>query len=130
MCVCVHACACVCVCVCVLPSAREVGKALGKLKNEKASNILPEMLKAGRRDEGFVSMLTDLISTVWEERQVPNNWVDAILVPIPKKGNLHSSDSWRGIALLDVVGKLVAGLRRVGCKSWQRERVTRVPVWV
>ena len=36
-------------------------------------------------------MLTDLISTVWEERQVPNDWVDAILVPIPKKGILHSA---------------------------------------
>ena len=33
---------------------------------------------------------------------------DEILVPIQKKGNLHSCDNWRGIALLDVVGKLVA----------------------
>ena len=31
-----------------------------------------------------------------------------ILVPIPKKGNLHSCDNWREIVLLDVVGKLVA----------------------
>ena len=28
--------------------------------------------------------------------------------PIPKKGNLHCCDNWRGIALLDVAGKLVA----------------------
>ena len=34
--------------------------------------------------------------------------MDAIFVPSPKKGNLHCSDNWRGIALLDVVGKLVA----------------------
>ena len=85
-------------------------KALGKLKNGKAadkSTILPEMLKAGKKDEGFVSMLTDLVNAAWEERRVPQDWVDAILVPIPKKGNLHSCDNWRGIALLDVVGKLV-----------------------
>ncbi len=45
---------------------------------------------------------------VWEERQVPQDWINAILVPIPKKGNLHVCVNWRGIALLDVVGKLVA----------------------
>ena len=39
---------------------------------------------------------------------MPQEWVDAILVPIPKKKNLHCCDNWRGIALLDVVGKLVA----------------------
>ena len=33
------------------------------------------------------------------------DWWDAILVPIPKKGN---RDNWQGIALHDVVGKLVA----------------------
>ena len=100
----------VCESLAAVPSGREIGKALGQLKNGKAagkSNILPEMLKAGRRDEDFLTMLKDLVSTVWEERRVPQDWVDAILVPIPKKGNLHSCDNWRGIALLDVVGKLV-----------------------
>ena len=44
----------------------------------------------------------------WKEGHVPLDWRDAILVPIPKKGNLRCCDNWRGIALLDVVGKLVA----------------------
>ena len=48
------------------------------------------------------------MGAVWEEHSVPQEWVDAILVPIPKKGNLQCCDNWRGIALLDVVGKLVA----------------------
>ena len=29
-------------------------------------------------------------------------------IPIPKKGNLRSCDNWRGISLLEVVGKVVA----------------------
>ena len=72
-----------------VPSSLSVQKALGKLKNGKAagnSGILPEMLKVGRKRE-FVDMLTELVSEVWSERQVPQEWVDAILVPIPKKGN-------------------------------------------
>ena len=66
------------------------------------------MLKVGAKSEDFVCMLTDLLSAVWEERHVPQEWVDAILIPIPKKGNLHCCDNWRGIALLDVVGKVAA----------------------
>ena len=84
---------------------------LGKLKNGKAagfSNILPEMLKAGAGSEDFMGMLTDLMSAVWDERCVPQEWADAILIPIPKKGNLHCCDNWRGIALLDQVGELAA----------------------
>ncbi len=41
---------------------------------------------------------------------MPQEWVNAILTPIPEKENLHCCDNWRGIALLDVVGKLAARL--------------------
>ena len=34
---------------------------------------------------------------------------DAILVPIPKKGDISSCDNWRGISLLDVVGENSSG---------------------
>ena len=64
----------------------------GKLKNGKAagfSNILPEMLKAGAGSEDFMGMLTDFMSAVWEERCVPQEWTDAILIPIPKKRGLN-----------------------------------------
>ena len=36
------------------------------------------------------------------------DWSDALLVPIPKKGDLGKCDNWRGIALLDTVGKVAA----------------------
>ena len=66
---------------------------MGKLRNRRAagsSGILPEMLKAGRGDKNFMGMIWDLVNTVWKERRVPKEWVDAILVPIPKKGDLRS----------------------------------------
>ena len=44
----------------------------------------------------------------WEEQRVPRDWSDAILIPIPKKGDLSICDNWRGIFLLEVVGKVVA----------------------
>ena len=65
-------------------------EAVGKLKNGKAgdkSGILPEMLKAACADNEFPEMLLKLVHKVWEERAVPKDWVDATLVPIPKKGD-------------------------------------------
>ena len=81
-----------------------------KMKNGKAaggSGILSEMVKAACCSGSFVEMLMELVSDVAEGR-VPADWSDAVLVPIPKKGDLSQCDNWRGIALLDVVGKVVA----------------------
>ena len=46
---------------------------------------------------------------VWRKLKghVLNDWRDAILVPIPKKGDLTVCDNWRGICLLEIVGKVV-----------------------
>ena len=72
------------------------------------SGILPEMVKTACCEEGFFHLLMDLVYTVWCECRVSKEWSDAVLVPIPKKGNFDKCDNWRGIALLDVVGKIIA----------------------
>ena len=93
-----------------LPDEEDVQLALSQVKNGKAagsSGILPEMLKVGQESREFICMILTLVRAVWREKCVPQDWRDAILVPVPKKGNLHCCDNWRGIALLDVVGKLV-----------------------
>jgi hypothetical protein len=93
------------------PSRDELEDAIGAMKNGKVgghSGILPEMAKAGRCVDEFMDALLALTHRVWLENRVPQDWRDAILVPIPKKGDLTRCDNWRGIALLDVVGKVVA----------------------
>jgi len=94
-----------------VPSEEEVMNAVAKLRNGKAggeSGILPEMVKAACCEEEFVNKLLDLVKDVWEKGCTPCAWRDSILVPIPKKGDLSNCDNWRGISLLDVVGKVVA----------------------
>ena len=71
-------------------------------------STVPEMIKTACRTEEFRSQLLDLIRIVWQEEAVPTDWHDAAIVPIPKKGDLTLCDNWRGIALLDVVGKVLA----------------------
>ena len=94
-----------------LPSEDEVWNAVGKLRSGKAgggSGILLEMVKVACSEEIFMSKLLELVHDVWRECSVPGDWRDAILVPIPKKGDLSSCDNWHGISLLDVVRKVVA----------------------
>ena len=55
----------------------------------------------------LIDKLLQLIEAVWDAERVLQDWADAILVPIPKKGDLSACDNWRRISLLDVAGKLV-----------------------
>ena len=66
------------------------------------------MIKTAGCNSDFLILLLDLIHTVRRESKVPRDWVNAVLVPIPKMGDLQKCDNWRGIALLDVVGKVMA----------------------
>ena len=94
-----------------LPSMEELVEAIGRLKNRKAggsSGIRPEMVKVACQDPGFADQLLDLVHTAWKDQSVPKDWTDAVLIPIPKKGDLSKCDNWRGISLLDVVGKVIA----------------------
>ena len=91
------------------PTRLELLQAISQCKNGKAageSGILPELVKVC--PDVFVDHLLELLVAVWDSEVVPVDWVNAQMVPIPKKGNLAECDNWRGIALLDVLGKVVA----------------------
>ena len=62
----------------------------------------------------------------WKEGSVPQEWKDALVVPILKKGDISQCDDWRGISLLDVVGKLFALKQRLQTVA---ERVLPLSVW-
>ena len=66
------------------------------------------MLKAGGTVEEFTGIIAAHLHRIWEERRVPKEWVDSILIPIPKKDNLRGCDNWCGISFLEVMGKAVS----------------------
>ncbi len=93
------------------PSEEELERAIGKLRSGKAggeTGVLPEMVKVVCHEEAFMSSLMSLCGDIWRKSEVPRDWCDAVLIPLPKKGDLSVCDNWRGISLLDVVGKVVA----------------------
>ena len=91
------------------PSEEELAQALSKLKKRKAggkSGILPELILCGGPE--LWSRILKLMQQVWKEGRVVGEWQDAVVVSVPKKGDLRHCDNWRGISLLDVVGKIMA----------------------
>ena len=56
--------------------------------------------------EAVVKQLTQLFNTIWHTEDVPNEWRQGVIVPLPKKGCLSDCNNWRGITLLSVLGKV------------------------
>ena len=93
------------------PTGDEVLAALSRIKVGKAASnngLLPDIVKCCGGP--LLDFIVLLFRTVWREREraVPAEWHDAILLPVPKNGDLSVCDNWRGISLLDVMGKLFA----------------------
>jgi len=89
------------------PTFDELVAAIEKMKWGKAggrTGILPELILCGGPE--LQHRLLVLMREVWKSGCVVQDWKDAEIVPIPKKGDLKNCDNWRGISLLDVVGKL------------------------
>lgn len=81
------------------PSEEELESAVEKMKCGRAdgkSGILIDMLKAVCYGEDFMTLLKELVEDVWRQGEVPAYWQDAVLVPIPKKGD-SACNNWRGI---------------------------------
>ena len=86
----------------------ELEIALSHLKVRKTgglSGILPEMILYG--GPALHDRLFALMEIVWREGAVFGDWRDGVIVPVRKKGNHQLCDNWRGISLLDVVGKVM-----------------------
>ena len=89
------------------PTHEEVKRAIQAMKGGKAAgldSIHAEMLKADLTTS--TKVFTELFSNIWEEEIIPQDWDKGLIVKLPKKGNLQSCDSWRGITLLSIPSKV------------------------
>ena len=69
-------------------------------------NILAEYLKGG--GDVMVRTLTNICNRVWKLEEVPEDWKNGIIIPLPKKGDLTRCTNWRGISLLSIPGKVMS----------------------
>ena len=98
-----------------LPTIDELENAISKCKSGKAPGIdgIPaEVFKYG--SQALKEKLLNLIHSCWEQRKLPQDFKDAILIPIFKnKGDRKVCDNYRGISLLSIAGKILAKIIQV-----------------
>lgn len=91
------------------PSATEIHSAIRTLKDGKAPGsdlIASEMLKSDI--SSAVNMLTPLLSDIWDQELIPEEWRTGLLITVPKKGDLSKCCNWRGITLLPIPSKVLS----------------------
>jgi hypothetical protein len=52
--------------------------------------------------------LEPLLKKAWQSGQIPKDWKHGLNIKLPKKGDLTECSNWRGITLLNIIGKILA----------------------
>jgi hypothetical protein len=93
------------------PSSSKVKIATEKLKRCKSSGIdqIPaELIQAGGNT--LRSEIHKLINRMWNKEELPEQWMESIIVPNYKKGNKTDCSNYRGISLLSTSYKILSNI--------------------
>ena len=81
---------------------------MNELKNGKSSGldyaVTPEALKYG--GETVIARLCQICSKVYSREKAPKQFTTALIVPLPKKGDLSLMNNYRGISLMSIAAKV------------------------
>ena len=102
--------------------AFEVEKGIEKLKRHKSpgiDQILAELIKAGC--ETICPELHKLVNSVWNKKDLPEQWKELIIVHMYKKGDETHCTSYRGMSLLSSTYKILSKHPAVKVNSICRE---------
>jgi len=91
------------------PTTKEIKTAIKHLKLNKAcspDNLPAELFRT--YPNTIVNVLEPLFKKVWNSGQIPSEWKQGLIIKLPKKGDLTECRNWRGITLLNIIGKILA----------------------
>lgn len=95
------------------PSREEIETAIKELKNNKSpglDGIPPEAIKLAGKS--IIDRIHKLTQNIWTKEEVPQDWKDAIIIPIHKKGSKKTCSNYRGVSLLAVASKILTSIIR------------------
>ena len=87
-------------------SEEPVFKELLDASERTASGIPAEIWKHG--GQTIKQKLFELVLLIWKNEEVPQDWKDASIVPLFKKGSRVDCGNYRGISLLSIASKIFA----------------------
>ena len=97
----------------------EVIYAIGKLKNGKSpgpDELISEFFKyAG---DLTVNMLVKLFNKLFDHGIYPKCWMECVIVPLFKKGDVNDTNNYRGISLCNTSSKLYGIIINSRLQSW------------
>ena len=89
----------------------EIIKAIKSLKRGKSSGqdeLIPEFFI--HSIDFILPLINSLFNRIFDTDNIPPAWGLSILVTLFKKGNPNNPGDYRGISLLDVIGKIYTGI--------------------
>lgn len=93
------------------PTREEIEEIINKSRNGKSpgkDGINIEMLKYGGPE--LKERLYQLITKIWKEEKMPQDWEHGQIITIHKKGDQKICNNYRGITLLNTAYKIMASL--------------------
>ena len=92
------------------PTEEEIATAMIAMANVKAvgpDGLPAELLNLGlQKDRTILLELHRLITLIWSEGKVPQQWKDAVIAVLHKKGDKMECGNYRGISLVSHAGKV------------------------
>jgi hypothetical protein len=95
----------------VVPTDEEIADAIHKAKSNRSpgdSKIPPEFWKDLISREDTFALVRATVHHIWLQRMCPEECLVVRLKILPKKGDLHDLNNWRGIMLLESLAKVVS----------------------
>ena len=95
----------------VEPTEKEIATAMKAMANAKAvgpDGLPAELLKLGlQQDRTILLELHRLTTLIWRQGKVPQQWKDAVIAVLHKKGGKMECGNYRGISLVPHAGKVL-----------------------
>ncbi|XP_046679269.1 uncharacterized protein LOC124366713 [Homalodisca vitripennis] len=106
---------------------REIEEIIRKMRNNKSpgsDTITAEMLKYG--GEELLKVIHELISKVWEQERMPEEWKKGLIIPIYKKGDRRDSARSQR-AMLEKLEDIERAVSKVGLTiNWEKTKYLKM----
>ena len=100
----------------------DVMKAISKLKSGKSAgndNIIGEIFTSS--PIFFAPLLKVLFNYIYNSGTYPEYWIECLVIPVPKSGNLSDPNNYRPIVLVSILSKLFTSILTDRLLSWAQD---------